>query len=292
MSQNPLHDLTFTEPTRVDLADLSTDAPKEALRDGGKEAARAEIERLSPRLEELFDLQNFAARNGLLIVLQGMDAAGKDGAIRHILSLSHAQSCRVANFKVPTPEEAAHDFLWRVHKGTPARGEIVLFNRSHYEDVGVTLVHGLIDRKEADRRLARIRDFETLLGECGTIIVKVWLHVSKGEQEERLLEREKDPHAFWKLSVGDWKERPFWHAYERAYGDAIGATAAPHAPWTVIPADRKWYRDLALTRLLVAALEPHEEVWKSHLQAVGKTARAELAAFRKEEEEKGGEEKS
>lgn len=274
MAKDP--SLTLTKPTKVDLSKLPTEAPEGA----SKHEARKEIEGLSDRLEGLFDLQNFAGMNGLLVVLQGMDAAGKDGAIRHILALCHAQSARVASFKVPTPEEAAHDFLWRIHAQVPARGEIVLFNRSQYEDVGIVRVHGLITDDEAKRRMDRIIDFETLLTEAGTIVVKLWLHVSKEEQEERLHEREEDPNAYWKLSVGDWKERAYWDDYGRVYGEAIGATAAKDAPWTVIPADRKWWRDLTITKLLIAAMEPYEKGWKAHLEDVGEAARKELEAYR------------
>ena len=268
--------LTFTEPAEVDLAKLPTEAPGGAT----KHAAREEIAGLSERLEGLFDLLNFAGQNGLLLVIQGMDAAGKDGAIRHVLSHCHAQSARVASFKVPSEEEARHDFLWRVHWQVPARGEIVLFNRSHYEDVGVVRVHDLITKDEAERRIEGIRAFEELLANSGTIVRKVWLHVSKEEQEERLREREADPRAYWKLSVGDWKERAYWDDYMKVYGHAIGATAAKDAPWTVIPCNRKWWRDLVLTNLLIAAMEPYEEAWKSHLEEVGAEMRKELTQYR------------
>ena len=247
-----------------------------------KTAARAETAVLDKTLEGLFDLLNFAGQHALLIVLQGMDAAGKDGAIRHVLGMSHAQSCRVASFKVPTPEEARHDFLWRVHNETPGRGEIALFNRSHYEDVVVTRVHGLVSDEEAERRFGLINDFERLLVSADTIVVKLFLHVSKAEQEERLVEREHDPDAAWKLSVGDWQERALWDRYQRYYAEAIEACDRKHARWHVVPADKKWFRDLTITRILLDALAPYEDGWRAHLERVGRIAKEELAAYRAE----------
>lgn len=267
---------TFDRPATVDLGEIGTGAPKGA----SKEKSRDRIAALAPRLAELLDLSTAAGRNGVLILFQGMDAAGKDGAIKGLLESCHAQAVRAVPFKVPTAEEAAHDFLWRVHAKAPRRGEIALFNRSHYEDVGIVRVHELIDAKEAKRRFARIREFESLLADAGTIVLKFWLHISKEEQKARLLAREADPRAAWKLSAGDWVERELWSKYLEAYGDAIGATAAPHAPWQVIPADKKWHRDLLVAEAVIAALEPHEREWKAHLEVIGNAAKAELAAYR------------
>ena len=267
----------IVQEERIDLSKWSPDPDDGDL----KEAARAETEKLAPRVEDLFDKLNFAGENGLLIVLQGMDAAGKDGAIRHILRHCHAQSARVASFKVPTPTEAAHDFLWRVHPQAPARGEIVLFNRSHYEDVVVTRVHSLISKDEAERRFRRIREFEKLLYQGGTMILKLFLHISKDEQKTRLEEREQDPNAAWKLSSGDWREREHWDAYNHFYEEAIGATGTPHAPWIVIPANRKWNRDLILTRLLLETLEERAKSWDHALAEIGRVKRLELAEYRK-----------
>lgn len=266
------------EPTELALDMIPTAPPKRA----NKEREKDETERLAPRLEAAFDKLNFAGVNGLLLVLQGMDAAGKDGAIRHILKHCHAQSARVASFGVPSEVEAAHDFLWRVHARTPARGEFVLFNRSHYEDVVVTRVNGSVDGAEAERRFARIREFERLLIESGTIVLKAFLHISPEEQEERLLEREKEPDAAWKLSAGDWRERLRWDAYQRAYEAAIGATATPDAPWIVVPADKKWHRDRVLTEALLKTLEPRLPAWDAELARLGQEKRAELAAYRRE----------
>lgn len=262
--------------TKFDLSKVPTCPP-----DGtDKKEVLAETEKLGERLEELFDLLYFSGKNGLLVVLQGMDAAGKDGTIRHILRFSHAQSCRVASFKVPTEEELAHDFLWRCHKQTPGRGEITIFNRSHYEDVGVVRVKGFVPEEVWKKRYGHIRAFEENLVAAGTVIVKFFLHITKEEQEERLLEREKDERAFWKLSVGDWKERELWGAYQEAYSDAIGECGAKDAPWIVVPADKKWWRNYVVTKALVEALEGYEKAWREHLEKIGAEAKAELAEFR------------
>lgn len=246
-----------------------------------KERAVEETERWGKRMEELFDLLYFAGQHSLLIVLQGMDAAGKDGTIRHLLRFSHAQSCRVASFKVPTEEELAHDFLWRCHRQVPRTGEIVIFNRSHYEDVGVVRVKGLVPEDVWSKRYGHINAFEELLVDSGTIVLKFFLHISKEEQEERLHEREQEAKAYWKLSVGDWKEREFWGDYQEAYSEAIGLCASAGAPWVVVPADKKWWRNLVVTRAVVEALEPFEKRWGERLEAVGTAAKAELEAYRR-----------
>ena len=268
----------FDKPQALDLAKIGA-APPKGL---DKATAKARTEALAPRLEELMDLATAAGQKGILILFQGMDAGGKDGAIKGLLKSCHALSVRTEGFKVPTPEEAAHDFLWRIHAKAPRRGEVALFNRSHYEDVGVVRVHGLVDGKEAERRFARIREFETLLAESGTLILKFWLHITREEQESRLLAREADPKAAWKLNANDWKERERWAEYQRVYGEAIGATATPHAPWHVVPADKKWHRDLVVAEAVLDLLEPHEKGWRKHLEAIGEEAKAGLAAYREE----------
>lgn len=264
------------KPQKIRLKDVET----KPLFKIEREKAEAETLKLGQEMEELFDQLFFAGTHSLLIILQGMDAAGKDGSIRHLLRHTHAQSCRVASFKVPTPEELAHDFLWRCHRQTPGRGEIVIFNRSHYEDVGVVRVHGLVPEEVWSKRFDRINEFETLLAENRTIILKFFLHVSPEEQEERLREREEDPDAAWKLNVGDWKERAHWDAYQEAYGDAISKCAAEHAPWFIVPADKKWYRNLAMTQAVVEALRPLKDDWRKKLEEIGAEAKAELEAFR------------
>lgn len=263
-------------PQSLDLKKLTTKAPEDAT----KEEIQAETKRLADRLEELFDLLYFAGQQSLLIVLQGMDTSGKDGSIRRILKSTHAQSVNVASFKVPTPEELAHDFLWRCHKETPGVGEITIFNRSHYEDVLVVRVHDLVPEKTWRARYDQINDWERMLAANRTIILKFFLHISKEEQEERLLAREEEVTKAWKLSVGDWKERRLWDDYQQAYADALGKCAAPGAPWFVVPADKKWYRDYLVVRTIVEALEPYEKGWLDELEKVGAEAKAELAAFR------------
>lgn len=245
-----------------------------------KDEIIAETEKLGERMEELFDLLFFAGQNSCLIVFQGMDTAGKDGAIRHILRFSHAQSCEVSSFKVPTAEELAHDFLWRCHKQTPGKGEIRIFNRSHYEDVGVVRVHGYVPEETWRARYEHINNWEQLLLDSGTIVLKIFLHISKEEQEQRLIERESDPDAAWKLSVGDWKERLFWDDYQKAYSEAIGRCASKEAPWLVVPADKKWFRNYVITRAIVEKLEPFEKPWRAKLEKIGEAAKAELAAYR------------
>lgn len=245
-----------------------------------KKEAIEETEEWGKRMEDLFDLLYFAGSHSLLVVLQGMDAAGKDGTIRHLLRNTHAQSCRVASFKVPTAKELGHDFLWRCHKQVPEKGEVVVFNRSHYEDVGVVRVKELVPEEVWRRRYGHINAFESLLADSGTIILKFWLHITFEEQEERLRERELEAEAYWKLSVGDWKEREHWGKYQEAYSEALGQCAADHAPWVVVPADKKWWRNLVVTKAIVEALEPYETGWRERLETVGEKAKAELAHYR------------
>lgn len=243
-----------------------------------EEAARKETSRLGKELEELQTLLFATGGNSLLLVLQGRDTAGKDGAIRGLSRYLNIQGCSVKGFKVPTSEELAHDFLWRVHPHVPAKGQITIFNRSHYEDVLAARVHGFVPEEVWKKRYNQINEFEDLLTENGTIILKVCLHISKQEQEQRLLEREQDATKSWKLSVGDWKERQLWDEYTEAYNDALDK--CQDAPWYVIPADHKWFRDLALTHLVVETLRPFREGWVKALEERGKKAEAELKAFR------------
>jgi PPK2 family polyphosphate:nucleotide phosphotransferase len=225
---------------------------------------------LGPRLAELTDLLFAAGMHSLLVVLQGRDTSGKDGVIRRLLTHINAQSCRVAPFKQPTPEELAHDFLWRVHAQTPARGSIVLFNRSHYEDVLVVRVHGMVDAAECIERYREINAFERALHRNGAIIQKFMLHISDEEQEERLLERESDVTKSWKLTVGDWEERKLWPKYEKAYQDALSHCSDDHAPWRIVAADHKWFRDLAIVSALVDELEPYRAAWMAKLETQGR----------------------
>jgi PPK2 family polyphosphate:nucleotide phosphotransferase len=244
---------------------------------------RARIDSLADALEEelaeLDDLLYFARQHAVLIVFQGRDAAGKDGAIRKVLDHSNAQGVRVESFKVPTEEERSHDFLWRVHRKVPAHGEIVLFNRSHYEDVIVTKVHRLFPPEAIAPRYEAINHFETLLTQNNTILLKLFLHVSADEQKERLLEREQDREKAWKLAVGDWKEREYWDAYTGAYEEALTRCASA-APWHVVPADRKWYRNYVVLKTIVEGLRPFKTQWLESLSALGKVRMAELRDYK------------
>jgi PPK2 family polyphosphate:nucleotide phosphotransferase len=186
----------------------------------------------------------------------------------------------VASFKVPTPEELAHDFLWRVHKQTPERGQVVIFNRSHYEDVLAARVHDLAPKSVWSQRFDQINAFERLLTDNQTILVKCFLHISKDEQEERLLAREEETVKAWKLAVKDWQEREHWDKYRKAYEDALEKCSTDHAPWHVIPADQKWFRNLAVSEILVKTLNRYRTDWEAKLEDVSRTALASLREAR------------
>lgn len=248
--------------------------------DAHKDASKVALAELGEQLCELQEWLYAAQKHSVLIVLQGLDTSGKDGTISHVMATVNPQGCAVASFKVPTAEELGHDFLWRVHKQAPAKGTITIFNRSHYEDVLVTRVHKLIDKKTWEDRYAHINNFESLLADNNTIILKFFLHISKKEQEERLLAREQDEEKAWKLSPGDWEERKFWDDYTDAYEDALGATATKNAPWYVVPADHKWYRNLAIATTLVETLRPYKDEWQEALKKLGEERKAELQEMR------------
>jgi len=222
---------------------------------GDKDDGQRELAKLSRRLEELQELLYAERRHAVLVVLQGMDSAGKDGTIRQVFAGVNPQGVRVASFKVPTTNELAHDFLWRVHEQTPARGEMVLFNRSHYEDVLVPRVHGRIRKPVWERRYREINEFERTLTEEGTAVLKFFLHISRGEQKRRFQERLDDPTKHWKFGEGDLLERERWNAYMAAYEEALRRTSTTWAPWYVVPSNRKWFRDLFVSGRIVATLE-------------------------------------
>jgi len=194
-------------------------------------------------------------RRSLLIVLQGMDTSGKDGTIRNVLTGINPQGCHVSSFKSPTADENAHDFLWRIHQKTPARGMIGVFNRSHYEDVCITRVHKWIGKDEVHRRYKAIRHFEKHLTDSGTSVVKFFLHISKSEQARRLQARADDPEKRWKFNMGDLDERKYWKSYRSAYEDAISATSTEEAPWYVVPAEHKWYRNWVVSSVISLTLD-------------------------------------
>jgi PPK2 family polyphosphate:nucleotide phosphotransferase len=208
-------------------------------------------------LDELAGLQERLYAEGersLLVVLQAIDAGGKDGTIKHVFGGLNPAGCRVVSFKVPSEEERSHDFLWRVHARTPAKGEVVVFNRSHYEDVLVVRVHDLVPEKVWRPRYDFINAFEANLAAAGTRIVKLFLHISKEEQAERFQARLDDPSKRWKFRTGDLEERARWDDYMAAFQEAISRTSTAYAPWFVVPADRKWYRDWAVSRILIETL--------------------------------------
>lgn len=236
--------------------DLSAWDPNDKhLFDGGKKQGEAALPALNRRLEALQELLYAEGKHKLLIVLQGMDTSGKDGTIRHVFEGVNPQGVRVVSFKVPTPPELAHDYLWRVHQQTPARGEIVIFNRSHYEDVLVVRVHNLAPPDVWQRRYDQINAFEQLLAEEGVTILKFFLHISKEEQKQRLQERLDKPEKRWKFSTGDLAERKLWDEYMAAYTAVLERTSTPYAPWYIVPANRKWYRNLVISHVIIQTLE-------------------------------------
>jgi PPK2 family polyphosphate:nucleotide phosphotransferase len=219
------------------------------------EAAMAELEHYRRQLMHQQSLLYAARKHALLIVLQGLDAGGKDGTINHVFTALNAQGARVVGFKEPTALERDHDFLWRVHPRAPAKGWVAIFNRSHYEDVLVTRVHKLIDKATWTARYDRIRDFEEGLFEGDTRIVKFFLHISKAEQLARFAERLEDPARNWKISESDYPERALWDDYIAAFEDALTATSTEHPPWYVIPANHKWFRNLAVSQIVADTLQ-------------------------------------
>ena len=251
---------TLVKPgSRVRLAEhdpdenggLSKDAPEVEER---LEAARAKMTELQGRLYA-------ESKQSLLIVLQAMDAGGKDGTIRHVMRGVNPQGCSVTSFKAPTAEELAHDFLWRIHGHTPARGLIAVFNRSHYEDVLIVRVRKLAPKRVWSRRYAQINAFEELLTEGGTRILKLFLHISADEQKQRLEARLQDPTKCWKFNPEDLKERERWDDYVTAYEEALTKCSTPRAPWHIVPANRKWYRNLVVAELVADTLEAMAPEW-------------------------------
>jgi PPK2 family polyphosphate:nucleotide phosphotransferase len=219
-----------------------------------KDIAAARLNASTKQLTELQERLYAEGRRSVLIVLQAMDAGGKDGAIKQVMGPLNSQSCYVASFKKPTSHELAHDFLWRVHKRVPGRGEIGIFNRSHYEDVLVAKVHRLVDDETITRRYAHINNFEQLLSDGGTRILKFYLHISKEEQRKRFAERFEDPNKHWKIGPYDLAERKRWDEYMAAFDAALTATNTPWAPWYVVPSNKKWYRSVAIAEALERAL--------------------------------------
>ena len=231
------------------LSQIGTKAPKEL----DKKPAKEETEKLLKQLDELQNLLYAESKHSILVILQGMDASGKDGAINKVLGQLNPQGISVTSFKVPTEEELKHDFLWRIHQHTPAKGMIQVFNRSHYEDVLVTRVHGWCDDALAQQRFDAINDFEELLAlHNATVIFKFYLHISPGEQQERFKERMDDPTKLWKYNEKDFEEAKLWDKYMQMYEDVFEKCNA--VPWAIVPADQNWYKEYVIAKTMVEGL--------------------------------------
>lgn len=244
----------------VDLAQIDPATTPAAPGDGDKERTLKVADELRTELAGLQERLYAERKQSLLVVLQAIDAGGKDGTIKHVFGGLNPSSCRVASFGVPSDKELAHDFLWRVHPHAPARGEVVVFNRSHYEDVLVVRVKQLVEEAVWRGRYRLINDFELNLAAAGTRVVKIFLHISEEEQAERFRARLNDPTKRWKFRRADLEDRALWDQYRDAFAEAVSQTATGYAPWYVVPADRKWYRNWAVSRILVDTLDamaPH-----------------------------------
>jgi PPK2 family polyphosphate:nucleotide phosphotransferase len=247
---NPNFDrLRLTPGESVELS--KRDAADTSTWPAGKRKAEAALPRLRIELDRLQELFYADARRGLLVILQGMDTSGKDGVIRHVFEGVNPQGVRVSSFKQPTPEELSHDFLWRIHRDAPAKGEVVIFNRSHYEDVLIARVHHLVPHKVWSKRFDAINAFEHELAEEGNVVLKFFLHIDRDEQARRLLDRVNDPTKRWKLSAADFYERKYWDEYQSAYEDVLERTNTPWAPWYLLPSNHKWFRNLVISAILV-----------------------------------------
>jgi PPK2 family polyphosphate:nucleotide phosphotransferase len=251
-------DLKVEPGTKVNLKDFDPDFT------GKYKNEQETLEELAKLKERLFDLQALMYadnRYALLIVIQAMDAGGKDGLIRNVMAAFNPQGCIVMPFKVPSEEERDHEYMWRIHHAIPKKGEIGVFNRSHYEDVLVVRVHDLVSKDVWKQRYDQINDFERYLEENNVIIRKFYLHISKKEQEERILKRLLDPKKNWKFSAADLKERDHWGDYMEAFEDLLSRCSTKYAPWYIIPSDKKWYRNIAVARILVETLEELNMKW-------------------------------
>ncbi len=248
----------------VDLSDWATDDNGGLARDDVED----HLDDLNDELEELQELLFAEGKQKLLVVIQATDTGGKDGTIRHVFDGVNPSGVKVAPFKKPTDEELAHDYLWRIHAHTPGRGEITIFNRSHYEDVLVVRVHDLVPEDRWSKRYRHIREFEQMLVDEGTTIIKLFLHISKDEQRERLQDRVDQPHKNWKFSFGDLAEREHWDEYQEAFRVMLHETSTDAAPWYVIPADRKWFRNLVVSEIIVQTLRDLDMAWPAAEEGV------------------------
>jgi PPK2 family polyphosphate:nucleotide phosphotransferase len=253
-------------------AKLSSMDPGDTAGHNQDEAVREKTRHDLDDLAELQELLYAAQTHAVLVVLQGIDTAGKDGTIEHVFSGVNPQGCRVASFKRPTELELSHDYLWRVHAHCPAKGEIVIFNRSHYESVLVERVHELVPRSVWKGRYQEINEFERLLTRSDTIVVKLFLNLSKGEQKKRLRAREEDPEKRWKCNPADWEERKLWDDYQEAFDEMLRKTSTAEAPWWVVPSDRKWFRNMVVADVITDVLKPYREGWIAAVEARGTRA--------------------
>jgi PPK2 family polyphosphate:nucleotide phosphotransferase len=270
------YSVTVEPGKKVELSKIDTAADGGLNKSEGVQRAEELTDRLADLQQELYA----AGVHSVLVVLQGMDTSGKDGTIRKVFTSVNPQGCQVTSFKTPNDVELGHDYLWRIHRRTPAKGMIGVFNRSHYEDVLIVRVHELVPPKVWKRRYRQINDFERLLASNDTIVCKFFLHISRKEQEERLLAREQDVEKAYKLSPDDWKERRRWDDYMAAYQDALERCNTAEAPWTIVPADHKWYRNLAIAESLVDRLEGHRKTWGARLKELSEQRLKELAEIR------------
>jgi len=268
--------LTLDGTRRVRLAKVDPADTQGIEKDEGLDR----LETLGHELSELENLLSYAGTHALLVVLQGRDASGKDGAARKILEFTNIQQAYVQPFKVPTEDERAHDFLWRVHKAVPRRGYMTIFNRSHYEDVLAARVHKIVPESVWKGRFDHINAFERLVVDADVIVLKFYLHISADEQYQRLRAREKDPRTAWKLNPGDWRELPLWDDFTEAYEDVLNRCATRDAPWYLVPADKKWFRNLAVMDRIVRALRPYRKIWLDTLKEMGKSAMKEIRELR------------
>ncbi|NIP30250.1 MAG: polyphosphate kinase 2 family protein [Candidatus Dadabacteria bacterium] len=238
---------------KIKLKDWDPDDKSEF--DVEKEIGEEEVLRLNDELEHLQEFLYAEGKNKILIVLQAMDAGGKDGTIRHVFDGVNPQGVKVASFKQPTKKELSHDYLWRIHQHTPASGEIVIFNRSHYEDVLVVRVNNYVKKKIWKKRYEHINNFEKMLTDEGTTIIKFFLHISKEEQKLRFMERLDNKEKNWKFSTSDLESRKRWNEYTDAFEDMLNKTSTDYAPWYIVPSNRKWYRNIVISRVIINALE-------------------------------------
>jgi PPK2 family polyphosphate:nucleotide phosphotransferase len=252
MATNFSKELVVKPGKKMRLADWD---PEDTLGWDKGHKTQHSLEKSIEKLDQLQYLLYAEHKRALLIVLQGLDAAGKDGTIRHVIAGVNPQGCKVTPFKKPSVEETEHDFLWRIHKAVPEHGDIGIFNRSHYEDVLVVRVHDLVPKDVWTKRYDQINEFERMLHQNNVKILKFFLHISKDEQKKRFQQRIDDPDRRWKISEADFAERKFWDDYTRAYEDALAKCSTPHAPWFIVPSNKKWFRNLAVSHIITETLE-------------------------------------